>query len=82
MTIALLLLSALLSLAVAAFCAGVETGFLSEIPDTAVRLNAEKSPLGRNLTVEDVVPAFTYLLSDGADAVTGVNLPVAPGLQG
>lgn len=53
-----------------------ETRFLSEIPDTAVRLNAEKSPLHRNLTPGDVAPAFEYLLSDGADAVTGVNLPV------
>lgn len=54
----------------------IETVFLSGIPDTAVRMSAEKSPLGRNLTPEDVVPAFEYLLSDGADTVTGENLCV------
>ncbi len=55
----------------------METGFLSEVPQTAVKMSAEGSPLGRNLTVDDVVPSFIYLLSDGADTVTGVNLPVS-----
>lgn len=57
----------------------METKFLSEMPEAVVRQNASHSPLGRNLTVEDVVPAFEYLLSDGAGAVMGQNLGVTGG---
>lgn len=59
----------------------METKFLSELPELIVEQNAQNSPLGRNLTVEDVVPAFTYLLSDAADAVTGQNLAITGGMR-
>lgn len=42
--------------------------------------NVMASPLHRLLTVEDVVPAFEYLLSPAAAAVTGQNLAVTGGL--
>lgn len=57
----------------------METKFLCDIPDIVIQQNASNNPMGRNLTVEDVVPTFLYLLSDGADAVTGQNLGVTWG---
>lgn len=57
----------------------IETKFLSDMPELVIRQNAANSPMGRNLVAEDVVPAFEYLLSDGADAVTGQNLGVTGG---
>lgn len=56
-----------------------ETKFLSEIPDLIVEKNAQAMPIGRNLTVSDVVPAFEYLLSPGADCLTGQNLAITAG---
>lgn len=52
----------------------IETDFIENIPDIIKMQNAENSPLKRNLVVDDVIPAFKYLLSDGADAVCGQNL--------
>ena len=57
----------------------IETKFLSDVPELIIAQNARNSPLGRNLTVDDVVPAFEYFLSDGADAVTGQNMGVTGG---
>ena len=57
----------------------IETRFLERIPKPAIRQNASRNPLGRNLTPADVVPAFAYLLSDAAEAVTGQNLGVTGG---
>lgn len=36
--------------------------------------------MGRNLKVSDVIPAFEYLLSESADAVTGQNIGVTGGM--
>ncbi|MDR2659437.1 MAG: hypothetical protein LBC27_05540 [Spirochaetaceae bacterium] len=33
----------------------------------------------RLLTPDDVVPAFEFLLSPGADTITGQNIPVTAG---
>lgn len=57
-----------------------ETKFLSEIPELIIRQNAMNSPIGRNLTVHDIIPAIEYLLSDAANAVTGQNLGITGGL--
>lgn len=57
----------------------IDTQFLSEVPELIVKQYAQASPTGRNLKVEEVVPAFEYLLSDKADAVTGVNLLISGG---
>lgn len=57
----------------------METRFLSEVSQIIVEQSAQNSPLGRNLTVQDAVPAFAYLLSDAAAAVTGQNLAITGG---
>lgn len=57
----------------------IETRFLSDIPELIVEKSALDSPIGRNLTVEDVVPVFEYLLSDEAAAITGQNIPITGG---
>lgn len=58
----------------------IETKFLSDMPELLVRQNAANNPSGRNLTVGDVIPTFAYLLSDGADMVTGQNIGVTGGV--
>lgn len=57
----------------------IETKFLSQVSEIIVAQSAQNSPLGRNLTVQDVLPAFHYLLSDGAAAVTGQNMGITGG---
>lgn len=57
----------------------VETQFLHHLPDKLVELHAEKHPLGRNATTKDVAPAVAFLLSEGAEYMNGVNLPISGG---
>lgn len=57
----------------------IETRFLSDISDIIVQKSAMDSPIGRNLTVDDVIPAFEYLLSDEAAAITGQNIAITGG---
>lgn len=57
----------------------IETRFLENIPHLIVEQNAARSPLKRNLNVRDVVPAFRYLLSDEAEALTGQNIGITGG---
>lgn len=52
----------------------METEFIDNIPDIIKAQNVENSPIKRNLMVEDVIPTFKYLLSDGADTVYGQNI--------
>jgi len=54
----------------------IETKYLEDLPHFVVEQNSKDSLMGRNLKVNDVVPAFKYLLSDGADTVTGLNLEI------
>ena len=56
----------------------IDTKFL-KIPDLVKQANLERSPLKRLLTPEDVVPTFAFLLSPGADTITGQNIPVMGG---
>ena len=58
----------------------METRFLSDMPELVIQQNADNNPMGRNLVVEDVIPTFEYLLSDGADMVTGQNIGVTGGV--
>ncbi len=57
----------------------METKFLSDMPSLIVQQNAANNPMGRNLTVKDVVPTVRYLLSEGADAITGQNIGITGG---
>ena len=59
----------------------IETKFLSELPQLIIEQNAQASPLGRNLTASDVLPTFEYLLSEGADGVTGQNIAITGGAR-
>jgi 3-oxoacyl-[acyl-carrier protein] reductase len=57
----------------------IETDFLSEIPRKIVEITAQEHPRGRNGGPSDVAPVVSFLLSDGAGYMTGVNLPVTGG---
>jgi len=57
----------------------VETAFVSALPELARNLNANNSPIKRNLTVADVVPTIEFLLSPGSDAITGQNIAILGG---
>jgi len=57
----------------------IETKFLKKVPDLIKEKNAEASPLKRNLLVSDVVDTFEFLLSDGANCITGQNIAVTGG---
>ena len=58
----------------------METKFLSEMYDHAIEENASKSPFGRNLVIEEVIPAFKFLLSDDACRITGQNIVITGGM--
>lgn len=51
----------------------IETKFLRNLPHIVIEQTAQDSMLKRNLTVDDVIPAFEYLLSDESDNITGHN---------
>lgn len=57
----------------------METKFLDNIFDHVIEENAQKSPFGRNLLIDEVVPAVEFLLSDGADRITGQNIVITGG---
>ena len=59
----------------------IDTKFLSDLPDLIVEEHAAKSPLKRNLQVDDVVPMLAYLLSDAAEAITGQNIAITGGMR-
>lgn len=57
----------------------METKFLSEMPPHAAEQNAATQPMGRNATVDDVLPAIEFLLSDRNNFITGQNLLISGG---
>jgi NAD(P)-dependent dehydrogenase (short-subunit alcohol dehydrogenase family) len=57
----------------------VETRFLQEIPDVAVRMSASASPQGRNATTKDLLGAVVFLLSPASDYIHGIDIPIAAG---
>ncbi len=57
----------------------IETKFLQDTSGIIVEAAAEAHPLGRNATVDDVVPAINFLLSDDAGYITGTMLSVTGG---
>ena len=59
--------------------AWVMTKYLDTQPEILIEQNAQESPIGRNLVVDDLVPTVSWLLSDGAACVTGQNIYVTGG---
>lgn len=58
----------------------METKLLSEVPDLIKENNADKSPRGKNISVDEVIPAFECLLADESSALTGQNIGITGGL--
>lgn len=56
----------------------MDTKFM-KVSEIVKQVNIENSPIKRLLKPEDVVPAFAFLLSSGADTITGQNIPVMAG---
>lgn len=57
----------------------VNTKFLKDVPELLVNQNALNSPTGQNLSVDDVIPTFEFLLSDEASGITGQNIAITNG---
>lgn len=59
--------------------AWVQTKYIKNQPDLIVEQNAQASPLGRILMVEEIIPSIEYLLTDGADCINGQNIAITCG---
>jgi 3-oxoacyl-[acyl-carrier protein] reductase len=57
----------------------IDTFFGGGTNRLVVEQNAEKSPIRRNLVPADVIGVLEFLLSDGADCITGQNIAVTAG---
>ncbi len=57
----------------------IETKFIKDIPELIIQQNANNSPTGANLQVEDVVPTIQFLLSEKANSITGQNIAITNG---
>ncbi len=57
----------------------METKFLKDIPELIIQQNAANSQTGKNLSVDDVVPMFKFLLSEDANCITGQNMAITNG---
>ena len=54
----------------------IDTRFLKDLPDLIKEMNAQNMPQKENLKVEQVVPTLAFLLSDGADMISGQNIAI------
>lgn len=57
----------------------VETKFLEGIDEKIIAINRENCAMKRNVSVEEVVKAIQFLLSEGSDYMNGVNLNLSGG---
>lgn len=57
----------------------METKFLQNVYDGVVEQSAAANPMGRNATVQDVVPLVRFLFADDNSFITGANIPVTGG---
>lgn len=57
----------------------IDTRFLKDLPDLIKEMNAQNMPMGQNLKVEQVIPTMAFLLSDGADMISGQNIAINDG---
>lgn len=54
----------------------IQTKFLSNLPTIAIEQYIQSKPSRKILSVEDVVPTFCYLLSEGANCINGENIGI------
>jgi 3-oxoacyl-[acyl-carrier protein] reductase len=54
----------------------IQTKFLSNLPGLIIEQYAESRPQKQILKVDDVIPTFAFLLSDGADNINGMNIGI------
>lgn len=59
----------------------METKFLSNLSELAIEQSAKDNPRGRNVKVEECVPAIEYFLSSASDMVTGQNIGITGGAR-
>ncbi len=59
----------------------VETDLLSNMPRKLIEMNASQNPLGRNGSPEDIASLISFLASDKADYLNGINIPVNGGAK-
>ncbi len=57
----------------------VETSFLDNIDERIIEMTATNSGMKRNVKVEEVANAIKYLMSDEAEYINGLNLPMTGG---
>ena len=57
----------------------VETKFLEEIDEKIIAINRENCAMKRIVSMEEVIKAIQFLLSDGSDYMNGVNLNLSGG---
>jgi len=58
----------------------IDTPFVVGVPRLAKESAAAAAPLGRIAAPADVMGAIQFLLSDGADYITGIEIPVSGGV--
>jgi 3-oxoacyl-[acyl-carrier protein] reductase len=56
-----------------------DTPFIAQMPELAKTMQIERHPMHRLATVEDIVPAITYFLSDESGYISGQNLVISGG---
>ncbi len=59
----------------------METKFLDEVDPRLIEMNAKRTLLGRNITVDETCAAIEYLLSNDAEYINGINLDLSGGEQ-
>jgi 3-oxoacyl-[acyl-carrier protein] reductase len=57
----------------------IETQFVEDIGEVAVRMSAAANPKSRNAVPEDVIGAILFLLSSASGYMTGVDIPITGG---
>lgn len=57
----------------------METKFLENLDERTIEMTKEASLLKRNISLEEVVPAIHFLLSEGSNYMNGINLNLTGG---
>jgi 3-oxoacyl-[acyl-carrier protein] reductase len=58
----------------------IETETLSEVHEKILEYAASQHPLKRNATPQDIAPVIKFLLSDDANYINGINIPITGGI--